>query len=75
MVENTPEDTTQVAEEYDLHVRIDGSLKEKIHLATQLAYKMGIITEPKLNQLLSIFVIWGLRELKTKYLERMGAQK
>jgi hypothetical protein len=80
--ENTPQDqpgpqeVTAVApeklEDYDLHTRIPGEMKDKLAQAVELAYRLGLIEKPALVNLMNLWILWGMELLKRKWYERMG---
>lgn len=58
--------------EYELHIRLAREMQPILQASTQLAYKMGEIEKPTLEELMNLFIVWGLAIQKRKWLDRMG---
>lgn len=60
------------SETYDLHIEFPRAMQEKLRKSAELAYKLGLITKPKLAELMNLFIGWGMYTLKDQYHKRIG---
>lgn len=67
----TPPETTAEGE-YGLHIRLAKEMQSVLQDSTQLAFKMGEIQKATLEELMNLFIVWGLAILRRKWQERMG---
>ena len=52
------------AETYDLYIVVPRAIQEKLKKSAELAYKLGLITKPKLAELMNLFIGLGMSTLK-----------
>ena len=52
--------------EYGLHIRLDRKMQPVLDKAAELACEMDDIQKPTLNELINLFINWGLFILKKK---------
>ncbi len=57
---------------YDLHIRLPGKAKEKLKGTAELAYRLELIPNPDLVDLINLFIGWGMAVLKRYWLDRIG---
>lgn len=62
----------QAAAEYDLHIRVPAQMRVALRESALLAYKMGDIPKATLENLMELFIGWGLSIQKKKWFDRMG---
>lgn len=62
----------EVAQKYDLHIKIAEEMRQTLKDSAELAYEMGEIDKPDLIDLMSLFIGWGFTILKKKWLDRVG---
>lgn len=71
-LETTPEPSTELKPDYDLHIKVPAEMRPILKDSAQLAHKMGDIPKPELVDLMNLFIGWGLTILKKKWLDRVG---
>ena len=62
----------EIAQEYDMHVKLDNEMRLKLKDAAQLAYRMGNITKPDLADLIELVTGYGMAVLKQQWLGQVG---
>ena len=70
----TPVATKEARQEYDLHIKVAESMRQKLRDCTVLAFEMGDIPKPDLVDLMNLYIEWGMAIQKKKWMDRIGYQ-
>ena len=65
----TPVATKEARQEYDLHIKVAESMRQKLRDCTVLAFEMGDIPKPDLVDLMNLSLGWSFNILYLKWLD------
>jgi hypothetical protein len=57
---------------YDVHIRVDKRMKERLESAAELAKELRLVEKAKLSDLFDKFIDWGLVILRTELKKKQG---